>query len=262
MAVARQAAAAASARLSVMTTPSPELAALLVRVGNLAGQASSPTSLRTELTRAAASVRQLLDAAACSIALVEADGKSLRFVAADGAGSQAILDVALPVGRGIAGWVTMAGQGIAVTDVSRDTRFAREVAEATDYLPRSILAVPLLDEDGGAVGVIEVLDPQSGSEDTGHALDVLGTVGDQVSSIVRLAQVYDRLGAVLLQAFAPPSNEADFGAVLRELAGQDDEDELAGLAAAFHDLARLGSDAAGLAQRVLEEVAAYARTRR
>ncbi len=245
-----------------MTTPSPELAALLVRIGDLAGEAARPTTLRAELSRAAAGVRQLLDAAACSVALVEPDGAALRFVAADGAGSRQILDVTLPVGRGIAGWVAMAGQGIAVGDVSRDTRFARDVAEATDYVPQSILAVPLLDEEGGVLGVLEVLDPQLGTDDTGRALDLLGAVGEQVASIVRLTAVYDNLGAVLLRAVADSDDEESFGAALRELRGGGDQGDLAALAAAFHDLAGLGSEAAGLARRVLEEVAAFARTRR
>jgi len=244
-----------------MTTPSPELAALLVRIGDLAGHATRPTTLRAELSRAAASVRQLLDAAACSIALVEPDGGSLRFVAADGAGGQAIVDVTLPLGRGIAGWVAMAGQGIAVGDVSADPRHARDVAEATNYMPQSIMAVPLMDEEGGVLGVIEALDAQLVGDDTGRALDVLGTVGDQVASIVRLAQVYDNLGATLLRALASSEDEAGFGAALRELAATEDN-ELAALAAAFHDLSDLGSDASVLARRVLEEVAAFARSRR
>ncbi|MGH3472869.1 MAG: GAF domain-containing protein [Nocardioidaceae bacterium] len=245
-----------------MTSPSPELASLLVRIGNLSGQAAKPTSMRGELTRAAASVRQLFAAAACSVGLVEPDGEQQRFVAADGAGAKAIIDVTLPVQRGIAGWVAMAGQGIAVGDVERDSRFARDVAEATDYVPQSILAVPLVGPHGDTVGVIEVLDPQFGGEDTGHALDVLGTVGDQVAAIVRLAQVYDGLGAALLHAVAAPGDEESFGTALRELAGPDDDGQLAALAATFHDLARGGPEAAQLAHRVLTEVAAYARTQR
>jgi GAF domain-containing protein len=244
-----------------MTTPSPELAALLVRIGDLAGTAARPTSARAELGRAAASVRHLLDAAACSVGLVEPDGSALRFVAADGAGSAAILDVSLPISRGIAGWVVMSGEGIAVGDVQRDSRFARDVAEATQFVPSSILAVPLVDEQGAVLGVIEVLDPQVGG-DTAHALDILGTVGDQVASIVRLTQVYDGLGAALLRALAESGDDEAFGAVLRELSGPDDDGRLAALAAAFHDLAGQGPQAAELAQRVLEEIAAFTRSRR
>lgn len=235
---------------------------MLVRIGNLTGQAARPTLLLTELTRAARSVRQLLEAAACSVALVEPDGARLRFVAADGVGAGAIIDMTLPVSRGIAGWVVMSGQGIAVGDVHADTRFARDVAEATDYVPDSILAVPLVDDQGAVLGVIEVLDPEAGSDDTGRLLDVLGTVGDQVSSIVRLAQVYDGLGAALLKATVGAVDEGSFAAVLRELAQPEGDGGLAALASTFQELATLGPEAAQLAQRVLEEVAAFARTRR
>ncbi len=245
-----------------MTTPSPELAALLVRIGNVAGSAARPTSLARELKRAAAGVRGLFDAAACSVALVEPDGESLRFAASDGAGAALITGVQLPIGKGIAGWVVMSGQGIALGDVQGDSRFAREVAEATKYVPDSILAVPLMDDQGSVLGVLEVLDPASGSGDTGQLLDLLGTIGDQISSIVTLAQVYDQLGAALLRSVAEAEDPDGFGAALAELAGPGDEGQLAALAASFHELASLGPEAAHLAQRVLEEVATYARGRR
>lgn len=246
-----------------MTPPSPELAALLVRIGNATGRASRPTTIPSALTRAAAGVRALLGAAACSIALVEPDQAHLRFAAADGAGSRLITDVLLPIGRGIAGWVAMSGQALAVGDVGSDSRFAREVAEATDYVPDRILAVPLVDEAGEILGVLEVLDPQSEAGDAGQLLDLLATMGDQISSIIRLAQVLDNLGAALLVAMADGSNDVEsFGAALEELAGRDDEGGLAALAASFHDLASLGPDAARLAQRVLDDVVSYARDRR
>ena len=42
----------------------------------------------------------------------------------------------------------------------RDPRFGRSVAERTAYVPRSIVAVPLVD-DQGTIGVLEVLDKRS-----------------------------------------------------------------------------------------------------
>jgi signal transduction protein with GAF and PtsI domain len=245
-----------------MTTPSPEVAALLVRIGDLTGQAARPTSLETELTRAAAGVRQLFDAAACSVALVDPDSETLRFVAADGAGASAIIGVELPINRGIAGWVVMAGQGIATQDVSSDRRFARDIAEATAYVPSSILAAPLLDLEGNVVGVIEVLDPSLGPLDTGRALDLLGTVGDQLAAIVRLAGVFDRLGQSLLQSAAGSADVETFAVALAELSEERSDDELVALASALQGLITQGPEAATLARRVLEDVAQYARARR
>ena len=246
-----------------MSTPSPEVAALLVRIGDLAGQAARPGSLTTELTRAVAGVRQLFDAAACSVGLVDQDSETVSFVAADGAGARAIVGVELPVNRGIAGWVVMSGQGIATQDVGSDQRFARDVAEATEYVPSSILAAPLVDEDGTVVGVIEVLDPSLGPLDTGRALDVLGTVGDQLASVVRLSGVFDRLGQALLESAAGSGDADSFAKALAELAAaSDDDDGLVALASALHQLVSQGPEAARLARRVLEDVAQFARARR
>ncbi|MGA8045663.1 MAG: GAF domain-containing protein [Dermatophilaceae bacterium] len=129
---------------------------------------------RPDLTPAVAAVRDLFGAAAASCALVGEDGDRLTFVAASGAGAARILGVGLPVGRGIAGWVAMTDQAIAVRDVTKDTRFARDVAEATEYVPRAVLAAPVSTPHGDVAGVLEVLDPATDLS-TGWPLAVLGT---------------------------------------------------------------------------------------
>lgn len=135
-----------------------------------------------ELTPSLAAVRALFGAAACSCALVDEEGGALTFVAADGAGAEAIVGVDLPIGRGIAGWAVMSGQPIAVRDVTVDPRFARDVAESTDYVPSSILAAPLFDDAGEVLGVVEVLDPTV-DQAADWTLAVLGTLAAQVARI-------------------------------------------------------------------------------
>lgn len=246
-----------------MTTPSFEVVRLMQRLGDALGEATRPTSLHPELTRAVAAVRALFSAAACSCALVEADGETLRFVAADGAGAEAIVGVTLPVSRGIAGWAVMSGQSLVVADVREDARFARDVAEATEYVPETILATPLVDDAGEVVGVVEVLDPQRRGEHSGFDLDVLGVVAAQLATLVRLCAVYDSLGTTLVGALAGGDDSDGFGAALAELAATDDPNtDLAALARTFHQLALTGPEGARLASRVLEEVAAFTRDRR
>lgn len=143
-------------------------------------------SAEPELTQSLAAVRSLFGAAACSCALADEDGGGLTFVAADGIGAEAIVGVHLPISRGIAGWAVMSGQPIAVRDVAVDARFARDVAEATDYVPTSILAAPMFDDDGEALGVVEVLDPAvDGAAD--WTLAVLGTLAAQIARIHTLS---------------------------------------------------------------------------
>ena len=111
------------------------------------------------------------------------DGATLTYVTSDGAGAAEIVGVELPVSRGIAGWTVMSGQPIAVRDVETDARFARDVAEATHYVPRSILAAPLFDDEGEAAGVLSVLDPRV-DQSADWTLTVLGTLAALVGLLV------------------------------------------------------------------------------
>ena len=135
------------------------------------------------LGRSVEAVRRLFAAAACSVALVDDDGETLQFVASDGAGGEAIVGVSIPVSRGIAGWAAMSGQPIAVRDVQSDARFARDVAESTQYVPSSILAAPMMSADGEVVGVTSVLDP-SVDEASDWTLQVLGTLASHIAMLV------------------------------------------------------------------------------
>ncbi len=156
-----------------------------------------------DLRASVSAVRSLFDAAACSCALADEDGATLEFVAADGIGAADIVGVSIPVGRGIAGWAAMSGEPIAVRDVQTDARFARDVAEATNYVPNAILAAPLVSRDGEVLGVVEVLDARVEAT-SDWTLSVLGTiaahmallVGRSASSSTALAE----LGAEVLQA--------------------------------------------------------------
>lgn len=138
---------------------------------------------RSDLHSAVAAIRSLFSAAATSCAIVDEDGEHLRFSAADGAGADRIVGVDLPVGRGIAGFVAMSGQAIAVAEVQRDPRFARDVAESTEYVPHTIVAAPILSPDGEVTGVLSVLDPTV-DESSGWTLAVLGTLATLVGQLL------------------------------------------------------------------------------
>jgi signal transduction protein with GAF and PtsI domain len=135
------------------------------------------------LTRSVSAVRELFDAAACSCALASPDGDSLTFTAADGVGAEEVIGVVVPVGRGLVGWTAMSGQPVAVRDVGDDSRFARDIAESTGYVPTAILAAPFFDSAGEVVGVLEVLDPAIDTSGD-WPLAVLGTLASQLGAIV------------------------------------------------------------------------------
>lgn len=106
----------------------------------------------------------VMDAQAASVALHDPVSDHLVFVAAAGPAGAEVVGLTIATGVGIAGYAFSTGQPLAVADVSQDPRFDRTVAESTGYVPRSLLATPLIDEEG-TIGVLEVLDRRSGSFD-------------------------------------------------------------------------------------------------
>jgi signal transduction protein with GAF and PtsI domain len=166
-------------------------------------------TLEDVLGRSVRATRSLFAAAACSVALVDDEGETLTYVVADGAGAEQIVGVTIPVGRGIGGWAAMSGQPIAVRDVQTDARFARDVAESTNYVPSALLAAPLVTPAGEVIGVTSVLDP-SVDEASDWTLHVLGTLASQMAQLVTVVraatpataadQALDDLGREVLRA--------------------------------------------------------------
>src|SRR4029077_11061077 len=101
----------------------------------------------------------LFDAEAASIAIFERDPDRLEFRVAAGEQGAGAIGLSVPPSKGIAGFVFSTGQPLALSDVMSDPRFDRATARQTGYGPRSIAAVPLVDERGaGTVGVLQLLD--------------------------------------------------------------------------------------------------------
>ena len=119
---------------------------------SMAGDAE--TALLQSVVDAAAA---LFDSEAASIALFEPDPARLEYRVAAGAQGAGVVGLSVAPTQGIAGYVYSTGQPIALSDVRSDPRFDQGAAQRTGYVPRSIAAVPLVD-DGATVGVLQVLD--------------------------------------------------------------------------------------------------------
>lgn len=95
----------------------------------------------------------------------DADKDELYFAAARGPKAESVLalDKTLKPGEGLVGACFQAEQLIAISDVTRDPRFSKEVSEAVGYEVRSILTVPIIKE-GHAIGCIQVINKEDGNE--------------------------------------------------------------------------------------------------
>jgi GAF domain-containing protein len=234
------------------------------RIGRLAavvGPALAPVDHELQLTEMAEVARAVFGAEACSIALLDADEENLVFTAASGAGAEAVIGLTVPVGVGIAGWVVGAGQSIEITEVARDPRFARDVAERTGYLPRAILAAPL-ETDDRVLGVVEVLDRDADRPGSDRDLVLLDFFASHAAVAVESARLFGDMGRLLLAALAGADSAGDMRPALDAAARALNVDtDLADLAGLFGELGRTGAAERRLAVRVMSQVLAYAEQR-
>ena len=91
-----------------------------------------------------------------SLLLLDEATQELYFELAVGKASQALKDVRVKVGQGIAGWVAQNGEAVVVPDTSKDTRFFGKIDEKTKMETQSIVAVPVKFRDT-CLGVIELI---------------------------------------------------------------------------------------------------------
>ena len=140
--------------------------------------------------------RAIFGARASSIFLLDEATDELVFEAASGLGSAELVGSRFPSGTGIAGWVLATRQPLVLEDVSNDPRFARDLAEATGYVPKGLMAVPLLHEER-ALGVLEVLDRPDRAGSPLEEMDLLGLFAGQAAIALDLLQAARRARAVL-----------------------------------------------------------------
>jgi GAF domain-containing protein len=120
-------------------------------------------------------------AAAASVLLTDPGSGDLVFAAVAGAGDLSLPGTRFPAGTGIAGLVVASGEPVLADDVNEVPEFARSAAEGTGYVPRSIMAAPLVLE-GECIGVLEVLDRGITDDRSGLAdLDLLAVLAAQAA---------------------------------------------------------------------------------
>jgi hypothetical protein len=171
----------------------------------------------------------LFEAEAASLALFDASRNLLVFRVAAGAQGQGVVGLEIPPDRGLVGYVFSTGQALAISDVARDPRFGRSFAEQTQYVPRSIVAVPLVD-DRGTIGVLEVLDKRTEATFSIRDVELAGVFARQASVAIRASRVERDVAALLGSVLgtlagedaAPAGVEALVAAAVADVGGPDD----------------------------------------
>ena len=161
-----------------------------------AGVVGSEETFRSLLVSVAEVARAIFGAKASSIFLLDEETDELVFEAIAGFGADTLLGQRFPSSTGIAGWVLVTRQPLVIEDVTEDPRFAKDYAEETGYVPKGLMAVPLLYEER-ALGVLEVLDRPQRTQFSLVEMDLLGLFANQAAIALDLLRRTRRADAVL-----------------------------------------------------------------
>jgi GAF domain-containing protein len=169
----------------------------------------------------------LFGAEAASIALHDPASDRLVFEVAAGEHGEGVVGLAIGTGQGVAGYVFSTGQPIALADVAADARFGRQTAEETGYVPRSLIAVPLADDEG-VLGVLEVLDKRGDGGFDLRDVELASVFARQATVAIRSSRIERDTGALLRGALAAATeapDAVDIGTIVADaVAGLDDAD--------------------------------------
>lgn len=161
---------------------------------SIAKEISFTRNLDLLLDQIVGRVAQVMRAEAASLLLMNTDTMQLDFKIVKGQRSEALrnLDIHLRPGEGLAGWVMATNQYAISNKPSEDARFKYEIDRMTSFETRNLLAVPMRGE-GGALGVIEVINRLEGKDFTEHDAQFLGSVAWLSAMAIENAQMYSML---------------------------------------------------------------------
>jgi GAF domain-containing protein len=158
-----------------------------LRAAVAAGALGSEDSYRALLQSIVEVARAIFGARASSVFLFDEPSDELVFEADAGEGAGDLVGQRFPSSTGIAGWVLVTRQPLVVEELENDPRFAREAAESTGFVPKGIMAVPLLYEDN-ALGVLEVLDRPANAAFSLAEMELLGLFANEAAIALDLLQ--------------------------------------------------------------------------
>ena len=151
-----------------------------LRAAVAAGALGSEEGYRELLQSIVGVARAIFGARASSVFLFDEEADELVFEAVAGEGAGDLIGQRFPSSTGIAGWVLVTRQPLVVEELDKDPRFAREAAESTGFVPKGLMAVPLLHEDR-ALGVLEVLDRPQKAAFSLAEMELLGLFANEAA---------------------------------------------------------------------------------
>jgi len=214
-----------------------------------------------ELDRLLNSILQIstetLNAEAGSIFLLDEEKEDLVIAAATGEKKEKIKEIRVPVGVGVVGWVVREEKPVLIADAQKDPRFYKQADQKTEFVTKSIIAVPLKTKDK-VTGVVEVLNKKNSELFNEEDMNLLQALANQAAVALENAKLYENLRQLFLNtvktlAAAIETKDiytrghservTDFSILIAKVLGFSDKElEDVRLAAILHDIGKIGVD--------------------
>ena len=153
---------------------------------------SSELQLNRLLALILSSAVDVVKAAAGSLLLYDETTRELVFQVVQGGGGKALRQKRIRSEEGIAGWVFSRGQPVIVHDTGVDPRHLIRIDEALRFHTAAMVAAPLICKSK-PIGVIEIINKQSGEQFNEEDQDLLMAFAAQAAVVIENARLYQQV---------------------------------------------------------------------
>ncbi len=236
-----------------------------LRLAGTAGVIASPVSHARLLEMIVQTAAHVISAQAGALFLVDEEQEELIFEVAIGPKAEEVKKFRVPLGHGIAGFVAVSGQPVAISNAENDPRRATDIAQSVGYIPQNILCVPLFYNDQ-IIGVLELLDKQGAPSFSPADMAALGLFANQAAVAIEQSRTHRNLAALLGEVLhsiggAPGDQQPGWSERARDFAASVDEDvsyrQALELARLVREIAQRGESERKLCQTILQGFAEY-----
>jgi len=135
---------------------------------------------------------RVTNSVASTLMLVDETTRELVFSVPTGPKEDKLIDIRIPPGKGIAGWVVEHGKPALVPDVKEDARFYQKVDEMSGFETESMLCVPLIAKTK-LIGVLQVINKADETFFNEEDELLLSMFGYQAAVAIENARLYGEL---------------------------------------------------------------------
>ena len=136
----------------------------------------------------------VMKATAGSLLLHDPTTNELVFEVVHGGGGKALLGQRIRADQGLAGWVFTEGKATIVQDAEADERHLTQFDATTSFRTKSLVAAPLIHK-GTPIGVLEVINKQSGAHFDADDQHLLMAFASQSAVVIENARLYQQVVA-------------------------------------------------------------------